>query len=137
MTGGEHDLISWDPRGTSRTFLRFSCHKTAMDRVLAMSPDPLVISLDESDRATERLFAQAKVLADICAENLKEVGSYIGTAFTARDAMSIVDALDQGPLINYYGEGERFSEQHWRLLRLVLIILFTQECLTALHWGLP
>jgi hypothetical protein len=64
----------------------------------------LIVQLDDNDQAATRHFAQAKVLADVCAEKLKDVGPYVGTAFTARDAMSIVDALGQGPLINYYGK---------------------------------
>lgn len=96
--------MAWDPRGTSRNFLRFSCYNSATDRLLATSPDPLIVQLDDNDQAATRHFAQAKVLADVCAEKLKDVGPYVGTAFTARDAMSIVDALGQGPLINYYGK---------------------------------
>ncbi|KAI9150504.1 putative hydrolase [Paramyrothecium foliicola] len=103
ITGGEHDLITWDPRGTARSFLRFSCYKSAADRLLATSPDPLILQLDDNEHAATRHFAQAKAIADLCAANLQDVGSYIGTAFTARDAMSIVDALGQGPFINYFG----------------------------------
>jgi len=59
---------------------------------------------DASGTAIGELWAQGKVLADTCNENLKEVGSLVGTAFTARDTMQIIDALDQGPLFNYYSK---------------------------------
>jgi pimeloyl-ACP methyl ester carboxylesterase len=39
----------------------------------------------------------------MCRKNAQEIGPYIGTASTARDVMQIVDALDDGPLLNYYG----------------------------------
>jgi pimeloyl-ACP methyl ester carboxylesterase len=42
-------------------------------------------------------------LDDNCAELQKQNGSLIGTAFTARDAMQIVDAVQEDGLISYWG----------------------------------
>ena len=91
------------PKGHSSQLLRFSCYYTAFESQLATSPNPLIVLIDENDQAAATTFAQAKVVADVCAERMKDVGGYVGTAFTAHDAFSIVDALVQGPPINYYG----------------------------------
>lgn len=38
-----------------------------------------------------------------CAENARDVGELIGTAYTARDMMQIVDALGEDGMLRYYG----------------------------------
>lgn len=42
-------------------------------------------------------------IADACYYAQNETGRFIGTAFTARDVMRIVDALDGDGMLNYWG----------------------------------
>ncbi|KAL7619812.1 hypothetical protein AAE478_010357 [Parahypoxylon ruwenzoriense] len=99
VTGGYHDLVSWDPRGTGNT-LRFTCYPedpigyyVTMGTTLAGS----------ADTALGQLWAEANIVANQCYNNLKDVGDYVGMAFAARDMMSIVDALGEDGLLRYWG----------------------------------
>ncbi|EJT79105.1 hypothetical protein GGTG_04194 [Gaeumannomyces tritici R3-111a-1] len=107
LTGGAHDLIGFNPRGTSLKYLPFSCYGSDLDRALAIlsgmsaSGGPY---LDSSDVQPGRTWATAKVFADACADKTAETtAGFVGTAFVARDIMRIVDALGQGELVNFYG----------------------------------
>lgn len=60
-------------------------------------------TLNESNVSESVAWATQKWLADSCAENADDVGELVGTAFTARDAMQIVDALGEDGLLRYYG----------------------------------
>lgn len=90
-------------RGSDKRGLRFSCYDSDEERLLATSPHPLCIFPEASDAAVGKLWAEGQGLADRCFDKMKDVGEFISTAFTARDVMQIVDALDEGPLLNYYG----------------------------------
>jgi len=63
---------------------------------MATTPHPLCIFPESSDAAVGRLWAEGKSLADRCYEKLKDIGEYVGTAYTTRDVMQIVDAIDEG-----------------------------------------
>ncbi|GAP93493.1 putative nedd8-like protein [Rosellinia necatrix] len=101
VTGGEHDLITWDPRGTAET-LTFSCfaNTTARGELARLSTLG-----NSSDVARGRLWAGGKLYADVCAEypEARERGPLINTAFTARDAMRIVDEVEGDGLLRYWG----------------------------------
>ncbi len=60
---------------------------------------------DDSDTAAERLWARGMVDANICIQqgNGNETAEFIGTAFVARDLMSVVDALGEDGLLRYWG----------------------------------
>jgi hypothetical protein len=51
-----------------------------------------------------RYWAESQVLAEVCAKALNETGTLIGTAFTARDTMRVVDALNEDGLLRFWGE---------------------------------
>ncbi|KAK5746409.1 hypothetical protein LTR17_000789 [Elasticomyces elasticus] len=103
LTGDQHDLVTFDQRGADNRGLRFSCYDSDEERLLATSPHPLCIFPESSDTAIGRLWAEGKGLADRCFEKMKDIGEFVGTASTARDVMQIVDALDETPLLNFYG----------------------------------
>ena len=86
--------------------MRFSCYESE-ERLLASTPNPLYTFTDASNVAIGRLWAEGKILADECYDNVKDIGGLVGTAFTTRDTMRVVDALGEGPLLNYYGERKR------------------------------
>lgn len=45
----------------------------------------------------------ARTMAENCYESRQDTGRFVGTPFVARDMISIVDALGQGPMLNYWG----------------------------------
>jgi hypothetical protein len=61
---------------------------------------------NESNTALRRLWARGEVDASICQlqGNGNETAEYIGTAFTARDMISIVDALEEDGMLRYWGQ---------------------------------
>lgn len=97
MTGGQHDLVSWDPRGTGNT-LRFSCFENDNYSASLAQQFP-----DASDVSAGQAWADATIIAKSCAEKRKADGHLVGMAFTARDMMQIVDALGEDGLLHYWG----------------------------------
>jgi pimeloyl-ACP methyl ester carboxylesterase len=59
--------------------------------------------VNASDTAPGETWVRADNIAGACALNYK-YGPYVGTAATARDFMSVVDALGQDGLLHYYGK---------------------------------
>lgn len=102
VTGGEHDLIAWDPRGTADT-LTFSCFPDVEARGALTGQFTMG---NASDVERGRNWALGKLYADNCAEypEAQERGPLINTAFTARDAMQIVDQVEEDGLLRYWGE---------------------------------
>ncbi|SPO01895.1 related to hydrolases or acyltransferases (alpha/beta hydrolase superfamily) [Cephalotrichum gorgonifer] len=101
MTGGHHDLIAFDPRGTGKT-IPFSCFDTPEERELATAKYPLSVA-DATDVALGDGWANGAVIANICGEKRKDIGGLVGTAFVARDIMQIVDALGEDGLLRFWG----------------------------------
>ncbi|PGH19695.1 hypothetical protein AJ80_03850 [Polytolypa hystricis UAMH7299] len=99
LTGGQYDLIAFDPRGTGNT-LPFTCYDNDLE-VLAMMDEQILANA--SDTTMGRLWARASVDAQACFSKANETGSLIGTAFGARDLMSVVDALDEDGMLRYWG----------------------------------
>ncbi|KAG5205921.1 Tap domain-containing protein [Trichophyton interdigitale] len=105
LTGGHHDLIAHDPRGTEST-LTFSCFKNNNERLAAFSNARYGELLSPKERAPlGRLWSTASIFADICDRypESNQRGKLISTAFTARDLMQIVDALEEDGLLRYWG----------------------------------
>jgi pimeloyl-ACP methyl ester carboxylesterase len=98
LTGGEHDLIAFDPRGTGNA-IPFSCGD-AVDSVRLT--DKQIVG-DASDVALGTLWAVSGVTANACFEEAKDIGAYINTAFVARDLMSVAEALDDDGMLRYWG----------------------------------
>ncbi|OIW24664.1 hypothetical protein CONLIGDRAFT_636795 [Coniochaeta ligniaria NRRL 30616] len=102
-TGGGHDLISFDTRGTYNT-LPFTCYTDDVTRAVATYSVPTFGR--SSDTALGAQWANGELFADRCYAANNLTGSLIGTAFTARDVMQIVDAVNedgQHDLLNYWG----------------------------------
>ncbi|KAJ2967649.1 hypothetical protein NUW58_g10403 [Xylaria curta] len=101
VTGGEHDLIAWDPRGTAKT-LTFSCF--ANETIRGAYNSQFTYG-NASNVARGQIWAAGKNHADACAEypEAQERAPLIGTTFTARDAMQIVDAVEEDGLLRYWG----------------------------------
>ncbi len=50
-----------------------------------------------------RLWARATIDTNNCAKVHNETGAFIGTAFVARDIVSVATALGEGDSIRYWG----------------------------------
>jgi hypothetical protein len=88
-------------RGTENT-LALSCYEDEFE-TLKMYFDIYPTS-NSSEFAAERLWARAGIDANLCYNHAGENGSLVSTAFTARDLISIVDALDEDGMLRYYGK---------------------------------
>ncbi|KAI5868113.1 alpha/beta-hydrolase [Durotheca rogersii] len=100
LSGRQYDLLSFDPRGTSGSRLQFNCLDNDFDGlslVLGLSP------ANESEGSLGRIWAQGTITADTCLRTQNKTGSLISTAFTARDIMQIVDALQEDGMLRYWG----------------------------------
>ncbi|KAH7348316.1 TAP-like protein-domain-containing protein, partial [Rhexocercosporidium sp. MPI-PUGE-AT-0058] len=101
ITGGHHDLIGIDPRGTANT-LTFQCYANETEQAMAVPATGTGLT-NSSDIAAGASWITMKVMGRKCAKTAGENGTLIGTAFTARDMMQVVDALGEGGLLRYWG----------------------------------
>lgn len=104
-TGGQHDLIGFNPRGTGKT-LPVNCfdEEDPQDVLRKLSIDErLSHTGNSSDVAPGRLWATSLQISEACAKKNAENGRFLGTAFVARDIIQIVDALDEDGLLRYWG----------------------------------
>ncbi|KAI1409287.1 TAP-like protein-domain-containing protein [Hypoxylon sp. FL1857] len=99
ITGGYHDLVSWDPRGTRNTLL-FDCWPGNLSSYYDTLGGTLA---GAADTAKGRLWAEGQIQANKCYDQLKDTGDLVGMAFAARDMMSIVDALGEDGMLRYWG----------------------------------
>ncbi|KAL8869399.1 MAG: hypothetical protein Q9198_007898, partial [Flavoplaca austrocitrina] len=98
-TGGVYDLIGFDPRGTGDT-IPFSCFTNASTRANHLKAPSY---LNSSDIALGEIRATGTALANAYELNAKDTASLIGTGYVARDMIQIVDALNEGGLLNTWG----------------------------------
>lgn len=106
--GPQWDLVSWDPRGTGKT-IPFDCGVNpaefpgAMGNVQHKRGERQLASGNLTDYFLKFGWGLAGAQADACYDTMRETGQYIGTAFTARDMIKIVDSLGEDGLLRYYG----------------------------------
>ncbi|KAH6658265.1 TAP-like protein-domain-containing protein [Truncatella angustata] len=101
VTGGYHDLVAFDPRGTGAA-LAYSCFESSLERTIATATYPFPVG-DAYDTVIGQLWASSKVLANICHERAQNISGLIGTAFVARDLMQVVDAIEEDGLLRFWG----------------------------------
>jgi hypothetical protein len=63
-------------------------------------------NVNASDTALGEIWFASGNLASACAQRL-EYAPYVGSAATARDHMSVVDALGQDGLLHFYGKSSK------------------------------
>ncbi|SMQ55332.1 unnamed protein product [Zymoseptoria tritici ST99CH_3D7] len=91
-TGG--NVVTWDPRGTGWT-LPAVCFANDTERTRVTN----VPEAQGTDYRFEETWNGNSAIAAACKEALKDFGSLIGSAYTARDMMEIVTASgEDGPL---------------------------------------
>uniref|UniRef100_A0A8H7K6U8 Peptidase S33 tripeptidyl aminopeptidase-like C-terminal domain-containing protein n=1 Tax=Bionectria ochroleuca TaxID=29856 RepID=A0A8H7K6U8_BIOOC len=106
VLGGEYDLVSWDPRGTGRT-IPFTCQKskTTKSRRGISNPLPHDI-LPQQDLWGEvkgGMWDDFGTFASDCETSMRKYGPHMGTVTAARDMLSIVDSLQEGGKLKYWG----------------------------------
>jgi hypothetical protein len=103
-------------RGTGTTIpaLCFT-NQTARSEALASVPE--LVSGSGFESSAEAAWQANSKIAAVCAESpaLIDAGTLIGTSYTARDMLKIVEALGEDGLLRYYGEW-----CHPRFIRLKL-----------------
>ncbi|KAK4175130.1 hypothetical protein QBC36DRAFT_332090 [Triangularia setosa] len=113
MTGGEYDLVAFDPRGTADT-ITFKCFANATDRLLATTSFPIhdLTPGASSPNAFAENYANAVAFSQRCAEynldpTLKKRAEVLTTGMVARDLMAVVDSLHahegEDGLLHYWG----------------------------------
>ncbi|KAH7324345.1 peptidase S33, tripeptidyl-peptidase [Stachybotrys elegans] len=98
MSGMEHDLVAFDPRGTGNT-IPIRCH----DDLGLLQQAFELIPTNASDTALGSVWARGTLDAQECYEASRETGSLVGTAFVARDLMEVVDGLEGDGMLRYWG----------------------------------
>ncbi|GAM88007.1 hypothetical protein ANO11243_060360 [Dothideomycetidae sp. 11243] len=99
-TGLEFDVVTWDPRGVGQA-MPYSCYQNDTYRIPLIYKTPS--TSNSSDAARGRVWGLKKTFSIACAEAISDFGDLVGTAFTARDMMQIVDALNEDGLLHYWG----------------------------------
>ncbi|QRW02523.1 Abhydrolase domain-containing protein [Ceratobasidium sp. AG-Ba] len=114
-SGGQYDIVSWDPRGTGQTIPRVKCFDSGIEekqfwngslrgQLLEVRTDfdnktalnDFYSHINETDRALIRFGRQ-------CNDASRDMLKYIGTASTVRDMVALHDALEGKKQINYWG----------------------------------
>lgn len=99
-----YDLVAFDFRGTGE-LLPFYCVWNVWWN--NRGENDIRWSGDDSDTALQGLWEDARAHANNCETNpdTRDVAELIGTAFTARDLISVADALGEDGLLRYWGFG--------------------------------
>lgn len=118
FAGGSYDIVNVVPRGTGST-LPFSCYKDKEERVRSNLRAP--IATNASDTSLGEIWAEVKNIADACVHTQNKTGALIGTAFTARDIMNVVDALEEDGKLRWWGQS------YGTLLGSTLIAMFPDK----------
>ncbi|KAL4913976.1 TAP-like protein-domain-containing protein [Aspergillus aurantiobrunneus] len=99
LTGGEHDIIAFDTRGTENT-IPFECTQHPIDQYEMYRA---LVHSNSSEGAIGMLWARGTIDSEQCAANASRIGSVLTTPFVARDMMQVVDALEEDGLLRYWG----------------------------------
>ena len=98
--------------GTVNT-LTMTC-TNATERAEYLTKFPLFSNA--SDTGLGETWAVQGYLGEVCYERKKNIGSYVGTAFTARDLMTVVDALGEDGMLRFWGKLFASKTDQLRLL---------------------
>ncbi|KFY27607.1 hypothetical protein V493_03395 [Pseudogymnoascus sp. VKM F-4281 (FW-2241)] len=94
-TGGDYDLVTFDPRGTAKT-TPFNCTDDPIE-LYALSNG---FKISEGDGPN---FAHAKHVSSVCAAYHEDIGPFVGTSDFVNDLMSAVDALEDDGMLRFWG----------------------------------
>lgn len=90
IVGTEYDIVSFDPRGVSRTTPLISFFPSSAERITwDLGNGPII---NATPNALALTYARAQVLGDIAQKNNGNVTQYVTTALDATDLLGIVKA---------------------------------------------
>jgi pimeloyl-ACP methyl ester carboxylesterase len=101
LTGGEYDLIAFEPRGVSME-LPFVCATTDQSALQVLQS---IFDVSVSERDARRAWALAQQNIGLCQNlgNGNVTAEYIGTAFMARDMERVAQEVDKDGFIRFWG----------------------------------
>ena len=121
-------------RGTANT-LKFNCFESQEARLANFTYGRFAEFAGPSDKVPlGRLWSSASMLGEYCYQypDSKKKGELLSTAFTARDIMQIVDAVEDDGLLRYWGTFSSLNTDVWRLKTDNIQVFHT-----ALYWDQP
>lgn len=99
FTGGQYDLVAFDPRATGSTV--FSCFTDPLAK--AQHTFNSGVTSTASDVAEGQLWAAGTVYSNACLETQAKNSSLVNSPFYARDLISVVDALGEDGMLRFWG----------------------------------
>ncbi|CAE6378531.1 unnamed protein product [Rhizoctonia solani] len=114
-TGGQYDLVSWDPRGVGSTIPKVDCFESGTEEKKfwngSIRGDNLEVRTDFTNTTTRNeLYSHLDEVDGMlikfgkqCNAQSKDMLKYIGTAATVRDMVALHDYLEGTQSINYWG----------------------------------
>ncbi|CRK40525.1 hypothetical protein BN1708_008250 [Verticillium longisporum] len=99
FTGGQYDLVAFDPRATGSTV--FSCFTDPLAK--AQHTFNSGVASTASDVAEGQLWAAGTVYSNACLETQAKNSSLVNAPFYARDLISVVDALGEDGMLRFWG----------------------------------
>lgn len=96
VTGGQYEILGWDPRGVGFTTPRADCYDGDIAaRDVAALQTNAIGPLDASDDAFRRRWAAAKATGQLCEATMKEdsILPYLSTASVVRDMVEMLDQI--------------------------------------------
>ncbi|KAF8684068.1 MEROPS serine peptidase family S33 [Rhizoctonia solani] len=115
-TGGQYDIVSWDPRGVGSTVPRVDCFESRAEEKKFWNgsirgSDSLEVRTDlRNTTARDEFYSHLDEVDEIlikfgkqCNSQSKDMLKYVGTAATVRDMVALHDYLEGTRLINYWG----------------------------------
>ncbi|CAE6463673.1 unnamed protein product [Rhizoctonia solani] len=114
-TGGQYDLVSWDPRGVGNTIPKVDCFESGTEEKTfwngSIRGNNLEVRTDFTNTTARNEFYSHVDEVDHmlvkfgkqCNTQSKDMLKYIGTAATVRDMVALHDYLEGTQLVNYWG----------------------------------
>ncbi|CAE6498743.1 unnamed protein product [Rhizoctonia solani] len=114
-TGGQYDIVSWDPRGVGNTIPKVQCFESGTEEKafwngsirgtnLELRTDFTNISArNEFYSRIDEVDSKLIKFGEQCNTRSKDMLKYVGTVATVRDMVALHDYLEGTELINYYG----------------------------------
>ncbi|CAE6441466.1 unnamed protein product [Rhizoctonia solani] len=114
-TGGQYDIVSWDPRGVGSTVPKVQCFEPGTEEIKLWNGSirgaPIEVRTDFRNTTVRGMFYSHideanSVLVNFerqCNSQSKDMLKCVGTAATVRDMIALHDYLKGTELINYLG----------------------------------
>ncbi|PGH15309.1 hypothetical protein AJ79_02474 [Helicocarpus griseus UAMH5409] len=104
ILGGQYNLIGFDPRGTGRT-IPFACNVnwTEAPSVAGLKRRSDIAHRDLITMFNEGGWDDSAYVAETCYEAQKSKGSFLSTAFVARDMKRIIEAIGEDGKLRFWG----------------------------------